>query len=347
MIKHLTLTPDDIREINVLVAGLAEHFDTPEDPTFMHNASIYAHSLPIRVRQILNDFRLTEANDETICLISGYPVDDQKIGPTPPNRELKNDTPRTLKEQMLLIMCGSLLGEPFGWATQQAGYIVNDILPVQGDEHRQVGSSSDEMLMWHTEEAFHPYRCDYLALMCLRNPNRGATMVASNQVVCQLTESQIRVLFEPRFVIRPDEVHVEAHKVTLPKDADKMVPKASLQHAHANIARMINEPEKTAVFSGDPTSPYMIVDSLYQQGTDEEAQAVFNILINTINEQLTEIILQPGDICFIDNYRNVHGRKSFKANYDGTDRWLKRINITRDIRKSRSRRLTSTSRIIF
>jgi len=35
------------------------------------------------------------------------------------------------------------------------------------------------------------------------------------------------------------------------------------------------------------------------------------------------------------------------ANYDGTDRWLKRINLTRDLRKSRASRLTADSRIIY
>jgi alpha-ketoglutarate-dependent taurine dioxygenase len=59
-----------------------------------------------------------------------------------------------------------------------------------------------------------------------------------------------------------------------------------------------------------------------------------------------DVILQPGDIYFIDNFRAVHGRKPFKANYDGNDRWLKRINITRDLRKSRTYRSNPTSRII-
>jgi alpha-ketoglutarate-dependent taurine dioxygenase len=58
-------------------------------------------------------------------------------------------------------------------------------------------------------------------------------------------------------------------------------------------------------------------------------------------------VLEPGDFVFIDNYRAVHGRKPFKARYDGNDRWLKRINITRDLRKSRDARLSSTERLIF
>ncbi|WP_248963652.1 TauD/TfdA family dioxygenase [Sphaerisporangium perillae] len=41
-----------------------------------------------------------------------------------------------------------------------------------------------------------------------------------------------------------------------------------------------------------------------------------------------DMSLESGEFCFIDNYRVVHGRKPFGARHDGTDRWLKRINVT-------------------
>lgn len=41
---------------------------------------------------------------------------------------------------------------------------------------------------------------------------------------------------------------------------------------------------------------------------------------------------------FLDNCRIVHERKPFKARHDGTDRWLKRLNVACDLRKSRSSR---------
>jgi alpha-ketoglutarate-dependent taurine dioxygenase len=62
---------------------------------------------------------------------------------------------------------------------------------------------------------------------------------------------------------------------------------------------------------------------------------------------VTEIVLRPGDICFIDNYRVIHGRNAFSPRFDGTDRWLRRLNIARDLRKSRSRRLSAESRTIY
>jgi alpha-ketoglutarate-dependent taurine dioxygenase len=80
---------------------------------------------------------------------------------------------------------------------------------------------------------------------------------------------------------------------------------------------------------------------------DEEAQAALNSLIRALDARLCEIVLQPGEYLFVDNYRTVHGRKSFTAKYDGTDRWLKRVNVTRDLRKSRGARLNGSSRTIF
>jgi alpha-ketoglutarate-dependent taurine dioxygenase len=79
---------------------------------------------------------------------------------------------------------------------------------------------------------------------------------------------------------------------------------------------------------------------------DDEAQAALNALVRAVDNCLMEVVLKPGDCLFVDNYKAVHGRKSFKAKYDGTDRWLKRVNITRDLRKSRNARAHSASRII-
>src|SRR6185503_8454037 len=100
------------------------------------------------------------------CLLSGYEIDRERIGTTPNNW---NDGPagmRSSRESLFLLFCSALLGDAIGWSTQQNGKIVHDIVPSIGDEHKQVGSSSLTKLWWHTEEAFHPFRCDYLGLLC-------------------------------------------------------------------------------------------------------------------------------------------------------------------------------------
>jgi hypothetical protein len=100
---------------------------------------------------------------------------------------------------------------------------------------------------------------------------------------------------------------------------------------------------------GHPQSPYIRVDPYFMLRVEdnEPAQLAVESLIKSIDTVLTDVVMHPGDILFIDNYKAVHGRKPFNPRYDGTDRWLKRINVTRDLRKSRSARMSCTSRIIY
>jgi alpha-ketoglutarate-dependent taurine dioxygenase len=80
---------------------------------------------------------------------------------------------------------------------------------------------------------------------------------------------------------------------------------------------------------------------------DEESRRAMQALIDAVDARLTAVVLAPGDFCFVDNYKAVHGRRPFKVRYDGADRWLKRVNVTRDLRKSREARASSTSRVIL
>ena len=350
MIVQLKLNTEEIRETKFLLRDLARRFKSPECPDFLHEAVVIAHELPYRVRKFINDFRLKEAADATVCVISGYNIDNQKIGLTPFDRGSKEDTSRTLEEQILLVLLGSLLGDPVGWSTQQAGHIVHDISPVKGQEADQTGSSSKEELFFHTEDAFHPYRGDYLGMMCLRNQDQASTTVASNQIISRLTPEQIDKLFEPRYVIRPDASQFEKHRFAKVDELTEDDFERFLQYSDSKINEMHTSPEPIAIFFGNRNSPYIRVDChVYMDALDAEAQAAIDAFNQAVHAEQIDLNLKAGEICFIDNFRAVHGRKPFNypAKYDGTDRWLKRVNITRDIRKSRDMRMTSTSRIIF
>lgn len=350
MIKKLILNDDEVQQINHLLGNLTTQFDSPEDLAFLHEAVPAAHELPRRARRFINDFRLTEDEDGAVSIISGYPIDHAKIGPTPLDRGSKEDASRTLEEQFLLVLFGSLLGDLVAWSTQQAGYIVHDISPVRGQEMDQTGSSSKEELFFHTEDAFHPYRGDYLGMMCLRNNAQAATTVASSKYLSRLPDDIIGILHERRFVVRPDKSQFEKHRCAKANDLSEQDFEKFLAYSDAKIQKMNNEPEPMAILFGNPNAPYMRVDCpVYMEALDAQAQQALDLFTEVFNEALYDLELKPGQICFLDNLRTVHGRKAFKypARYDGEDRWMKRINITRDLRKSRDMRMTSTSRIIF
>ena len=340
--NQLTLTNKEVSSINETLVEVSSRYDSADDPEFLRCAAFFAHNLPRRVRAFLHDFRTMEL-PSGIGLISGYPIDEWKIGRTPKHWKCQATVSRTVEEEMLLILFGSLLGEPLGWATQQDGRVIHDVLPIQGHEHEQLGSSSQELLTWHVEDAFHPHRCDYLGMMCLRNRQRVATNVASIDAL-SLSPEEVEILFQPRFTIWPDESHLKKNRSNQQSEGDDQVDKA-----YENIERMKTNPEKVPVLFGDQQSPYIRLDPYFMQRLedDEEGQAALDSLIEKIEAQIHDLILQAGDFVFIDNYRVVHGRKPFVANYDGTDRWLKRINLTRDLRKSRAARPTAESRIIY
>ncbi len=222
---------------------------------------------------------------------------------------------------------------------------MHDIAPARGDEHSQVSSSSSELLWWHTEEAFHPLKCDYLGLMCLRNHEQVATTFASVNGIELATEIR-QVLFEARFVIRPDDSHLAAeHDRPLATGKEREL----LRAARERIERMNKDPQRVALLRGDFDAPYLSVDPFYMDVAPDDAQArqAYDALCHALDGQLKEVPLSPGEILFIDNYRAVHGRRPFPARYDGTDRWLKRVNITRDLRKSRAYRMTADSCVIY
>ncbi|ARV58873.1 hypothetical protein BZZ01_09715 [Nostocales cyanobacterium HT-58-2] len=345
--EKILLSTQEISDIKSVLKRVKSQYNSAEEEDFLLNAHVIAHELPQRIRILFNNFRLLEPSSG-ICIISGYPIADDKIGETPSHWQSKPEISPTLEEEILFILFGSLLGEVIGWSTQQAGHIVHEVIPIKGHEYEQLGSSSEQLLWWHNEDAFHPYRGDYLGMMCLRNPDRVPTTVASIKTV-QLESEEVKVLFEPRFTIRPDESHLEKNKSNLkiqPNDVDHSWNLAC--QGYQRINQMNSKPEKVSVLYGNPQCPYIRIDPYFMDDLidDNEAQNALDKLIKGIDAELEDLILEPGDFCFIDNYKVVHGRKPFKARYDGKDRWLKRIIITGDLRKSRSLRSTVTSRIL-
>lgn len=341
---RIVMTPDEVDEIRALLEGCAARYHGAEDADFLREADVLAQELPRRIRRELRQFRLLEP-DEALLVVSGWPIDEEKIGPTPPHWKQHLPENDTAHEDMLLVLFASLLGEPIGWSTQQDGRVVHDILPIKGHEHEQLGSGSEELLTWHVEDAFHPYRGDYLGMMCLRNPDHVPTTFAPVRRV-RLTSEQQAILASPHFTIRPDESHLPKNRGS--QNGRSPEEQAVLERAYRKIEQMWNAPEKIPVLFGDPSAPYVRMDPYFMDPVEDPcAQEALDALTAQIDAALEDQVLEPGDFAFIDNFQAVHGRKPFKARYDGRDRWLKRVNVVRDLRKSRDSRLSAASRVLY
>lgn len=344
MIK-ITLLRDEIDAIKSMLGDITSRYSSAEDHAFLMDACLYAHEFPKRIRKFLNDFKISEPKPG-FCIISGYPIDEATIGKTPNHWKYKPEASRTLEVESFLIILGSLLGDALGWATQQDGHIIHEIFPIKECENEQLGTGSAQTLWWHSEDAFHEYRGDYIGMVCLRNPDNIPTTIASIDDA-QIDPELIKILFEPHFIIRPDESHQEKNASdpqNIPID-----PSDHRRIAYQRILELNDNGKKISVMYGHPQSPYIRVDPYFMLPVEdnERAQLAVESLIKSIDAVLMDVVMHPGDILFIDNYRAVHGRKPFKPRYDGTDRWLKRINVTRDLRKSRGARMSCASRIIY
>lgn len=334
--SKLQLTRQEIEQIKVLLVEIDEKYPCFEHNDFLQNVFLYSHELPRRVKKFVHHFRLHEP-EHGVCIIAGFPIDQHQIGHTPNHWHTNEDALTTRQERALMLIFSALIGDAFGWQTQQQGRLIHDVLPVKGDEYEQIGTGSEQTIWWHTEDAFHPYSADYLMLMCLRNHDQVATTVSWPDMTT-LTEAQVKVLFQPRFVVYPDNSHKSKNAGLSGSELADGVEFYDVDQALI----------KQAVMSGDPARPYLCIDPYFMASLDDdsEAFAALEALKATIDRNVNDVTLQAGDIAIIDNQTVVHGRNAFKARFDGTDRWLKRLNIARDIRKSRSNRATVNGRVI-
>lgn len=234
-------------------------------------------------------------------------------GPTPPHWS-RADPNEAAGHDVTLALAAGLLGRVFGWADQQDGRTVHNILPSPGYEEMQVGASSTVPLAWHTEDGFHPERADLLLLACMRNPDAIGTRLAAIRSA-RLPPRDLDQLRRPVVVIEPDDSY---------GDDD------AAAEERIGMATVWDGPDGLCVrYDPSYTRPL----------TRQEAfTSAYEGLGAAFEECGFMVPLEPGDLLVIDNNAVVHGRVAFRPRYDGTDRWLKRVLVrSRGFRPPRER----------
>ncbi|MEV1085839.1 guanitoxin biosynthesis L-enduracididine beta-hydroxylase GntD [Streptomyces sp. NPDC050211] len=337
---RIDLLPGDRHAVAALAREYVRATGSLSAERALRLATLMAHELPRPLRRVLTDFRLT-GRPRAGFLITGLPVDEGALGPTPTRYRQRPDRPELHSAEAVLLLLGSLLGEPFSFHSQQDGRLILDLFPVAGHENQQLGSGSHTTLDWHTEDAFHPLRADWMMLLGLRNHDRVATTFAALDDL-SLSAPIRRVLFQKRFHILPDESHTQHfNQATGAQGADDA-------SRFARIDTMAARPEPVALLEGDLASPWLRADPPFMraQDGDEEAAAALQQLLTAVQQQLTDLPIATGELFILDNKRAVHGRRPFTPRYDGTDRWLKRLNLTADLRRSAGRRTGAHGRAV-
>lgn len=342
MEKH-HLDPQTVKQLDALAEEIAGRVSSVHDPEFHRLAAVLAHELPRGLREVLVDFRLKEPSGA--LLVSGLPVDDDRIGPTPEHWHQPADVVSpSLREEIAFGLLAQLLGDPFGYATLHNGLLMHNIIPIKGYEKEQIAFGSEETLEWHTEEAFHVNRSAYTALMCLRNPY-GAPTTYADVADLEISPEDAEILRQPLFETRPSGSH-SAQRNNFPEliGAEQ---RERWGRSFAETDDIHRDPVVQPILFGHADQPYLCIDPDCMRPIGDEAAGALERLCAEVNRKIQDVTLSPGDLLFMDNFRAIHGRKPFKARFDGSDRWLKRMNISRDLRPSRARRLSPDSRVIF
>jgi L-asparagine oxygenase len=316
----LHLADDEACTLSKLAGELALQFHTSDDQQFIPAVRSAVSEIPRRISDEV--LKMAEQGEQPYLIVRGHHIDQQRIGPTPGQLRTTGAPCAALAEEGLIAIYSELIGRSFCWPTQQDGRLVHDVMPVKKDEFAQLGTGSRELLTWHTEDAFHPRRADFMLLFALRNPQEVPTAIG---VLDHRYADQpwYNVLFEERFEILPDESHLPSNN-----SAD-IVGESS--DAFQEIAQMYIVPSRVSILSGDKARPKLRLDPYFMTPVpgDTVAENAFTAVVEAIERDLRTVSLQAGDLLILNNARAVHGRLPFRARFDGTDRWLKRLNVHR------------------
>ncbi|MEU1998600.1 TauD/TfdA family dioxygenase [Nocardia gamkensis] len=289
---------------------------TLTDPAIIERIDAGVAELPTEVRDAMRP----PATPAGAVVVGRLPLADNEFGPTPPSwREAASWSgdpvrrARSFELDLVMLLLARSTGEPFGWQGQQGGRLVNNIVPAAGHEYEQSGASSEVLLSPHTEDAFHPQRAHILMLGCLRNPDLVGTTVSSVRRI-ELTTEQRALLSTPALPILPDVSYGDGHET----------------YSAAAIPTLWS--------AAGPDRQTLRYDPAYTPlaEADAEFRSAYERLAAELERVCVTATLSPGELLLVDNDVAVHGRVPFTARYDGTDRWLKRVNIRLPERQRRA-----------
>lgn len=266
-----------------------------------------AHRLSTELVEMLTRFRIS-SNEYGSLLLRGLPVGELPSTPTDGSGPKWPELPMA-DTALSLVM--SVLGDPICYADEKKGALIQDVAPVEHSEEHQENSGS-VYLEFHTENGFHPFRPDFIGLLCLRADHERVASTATSAIVRALPllpDAVINVLRRPLFRIRVSR----------------------------SFTSGVGDPRFSSpapVLSGDLSRPELRVDFHASEPLTSEAAEALDALKDAMERVLVGAVLEPGDLFVVDNRTAAHARSGFQPQYDGQDRWLRRMSVVTDLRAS-------------
>lgn len=302
---NLTLTDDEQAGLSVLAGRAVRTAPRLVDHDgWQSEVRAMSCHLPVRLLEAIRRFR-HDSGPDGLLTVANLPVGADTLPPTP-NVPNSVEHAATVPAALAMLL-GQQLGEVIAYREEKGGALVQNVVPVPSLAASQSNGGSVPLEL-HTENAFHPNRPDYVGLLCLRPAQHrvGTRVAAIRRAYPLLDEADRTVLREPRFATDAPPSFTSA-------DCSGPLP----------------------LLSGNPDDPDICVDFHATSSLDPGAARAMARLREALDEVGCELALEPGDMVFLDNRLVVHGRIAFTPRYDGTDRWLHRVFVNLDHRRSR------------
>ncbi|MGV9315093.1 clavaminate synthase Cs1 [Streptomyces sp. NPDC003691] len=270
---------------------------------FLEAAGTAAAALPGPVAAALDDFR-DHGDLSGYLLLRGLPVeDDDALPPTPDSTPAPVDRP-LLNQEAMLAITGRRLGLHTGYRELRAATVYHDVYPSPGAHHLS-SETSETLLEFHTEMAYHMLQPNYVMLACSRadHERKAATLVGSVRRALPLLSDRTRA----RLFDRPVPCGVD------------VAFRGGVEDPGA-IARV-------KPLYGDPADPFLGYDRELLAPVDPADAEAVEALSKALDEVREAVHLVPGDVLVVDNFRTTHARTPFVPRWDGRDRWLHRVYI--------------------
>ncbi|WP_380168351.1 clavaminate synthase Cs1 [Jannaschia sp. R86511] len=277
-----------------------------EDLTvYLKNAVERAAQLPDQLAVELDGFR-ERGNQEGYLLLTGLPQ-DADLPTTPTSTPAPLDR-RLIAGEAWLALVGGRLGLATGYQELREGTVYHDVYPSPG-AHYLSSETSETLLEFHTEMAYHRLQPRFVMLACSRSDHEGkaATLVASiRNALPLMSQEAVDVLFGSPMPCNLDVAF---------RGGQDPSPQAQV-----------------TVLYGDREDPFLAYDRELLVPQDDTHARALHELSDALDQVTRSVKLSPGQLLIVDNYRTTHARTPFTPRWDGADRWLHRMYIrTRDL----------------
>ncbi|MEN9582675.1 MAG: hypothetical protein RL641_629 [Candidatus Parcubacteria bacterium] len=315
-ISTLLPTPSEAMEIIAIADELFVNSNEWDAILVLENAKRASNLFPTRIREFFLEFSEKESSDALIIKLGEFLSNKDIPTPIPYPEECANY--KLNRYQVIHTVFSSLLGTPIGWSTQRKGSVINNIIPnasLASIPNSSSGVNYD--FGFHTEDAFHEYKGDYLGLVCIRNNEEAVTRFFSVKNL-SLSNEDIAILSEEKFIIKNNPIHETEEFAFSPQ----------------------------SVLYGNKKNPFMRVNFANMHGIDTISESALNRLKKSSEVIAESVILRSGDFFYLDNFYTAHARDAYSTQFNNESRWLSRYIITKDLRKSAKLRTLESPYVI-